>query len=89
MKVPAAIANGFSRWIDAVAGFVVALPWQFASPRTVKLIEVEDGEFTIHTPQRVFRTRFRSSSVSELSTVRSSALSPNRLRRLCAAAASS
>lgn len=53
MKVPAAIANGFSRWIDAVAGFVVALPWQFASPRTVKLIEVEDGEFTIHTPQEL------------------------------------
>lgn len=53
MKVWTAIANGFSRWIDAVAGFIVARPWHFASPRTVKLIEVEDGEFTIDAPQEL------------------------------------
>ena len=49
----ATIANGFSRWIDAVADFIVALPWQFASPRAVKLIEVEDGEFIVQAPQEL------------------------------------
>jgi general secretion pathway protein L len=53
MKVWAAIANGFLRWIDAVAGFIVAQPWHFASPRAVKLVEVEDGEFTIHAPEEL------------------------------------
>ena len=50
MKMWAVIANGFARWIDAVAGFIVAQPWHFASPGAVKLIEVEDDEFTIQSP---------------------------------------
>ena len=51
MKLPAPITEGFSRWIDAVARFVVAQPWLVASPRTIKLVEVEDGEFSIEIPQ--------------------------------------
>ncbi len=51
MKVWAVIANGFARWIDAVADFIVAQPWHFASPRAVKLIEVADDEFTIQSPE--------------------------------------
>ncbi|MFY9894933.1 MAG: PilN domain-containing protein [Xanthobacteraceae bacterium] len=49
MKVWAVIANGFARWIEAVAGFIGAQPWHLTSPRAVKLIEVEDDEFTIQS----------------------------------------
>ena len=37
--------RGFSRWIDGVASFIVASSWQFATPRIVKVVEVETGEF--------------------------------------------
>jgi general secretion pathway protein L len=47
MKAWTTIANGFSRWIDAVADFIVALPWRATSSRTVKLVEVDDGEFVV------------------------------------------
>ncbi len=50
MKRWTTIADGFSRWIDAVAGFIVAQPWQFTSPRVVKLREIENGEFAIQAP---------------------------------------
>jgi len=43
--------SGFTRWIDAVAGFV-ASTWQFATPRTIKIIETDTGEFIVcGTPQ--------------------------------------
>ena len=51
MKLWTTIADGFSRWIDAVARFIVAQPWQFTSPRAVKLREVENGEFAIQVPE--------------------------------------
>jgi general secretion pathway protein L len=52
MNVWTTITDGFSRWIDAVAGSIVALPWQFASSRVIKLVEVESGEFIIQaTPE--------------------------------------
>ncbi len=47
MKVWTTIADRFSRWIDAVADFIVALPWQFAPARAIKLVEVENGEFVL------------------------------------------
>ncbi len=47
MTTRATIANGFSRWIETVADFIVALPWRVASPRAIKLVEVEDGEFVM------------------------------------------
>jgi general secretion pathway protein L len=47
VKILTKITNGFSRWIDAVSGYVVASSWQFATPRTIKIIEVENGEFIV------------------------------------------
>jgi len=45
------ILSGFTRWIDAVAGFV-ASTWQFATPRTIKIVETDNGEFIVcDTPQ--------------------------------------
>ncbi len=51
MKAWTTIANGFSRWIEAVADFIVALPWRASSARAVKLVEVEDGEFVVQAAQ--------------------------------------
>lgn len=52
MSVWALIVSWFSRWIDAVADFIVALSSQFASPPRVRLVEVANGEFTVHpTPE--------------------------------------
>lgn len=53
MKIWAAIAGGFSRWIDTVADFIVTLPRQFASLRVIKLIEVENDEFIVQAPQEL------------------------------------
>jgi general secretion pathway protein L len=53
MKIWTTIADGFSRWIDAVADFIVTLSWQFASPHAVKLVEVENGEFVLHPIQEL------------------------------------
>ena len=41
------IAEGLSRWIDAVAATIVAWLGRFASPRAVRLVETENGEFEI------------------------------------------
>jgi general secretion pathway protein L len=47
MNVWTTVTNGFSRWIDAVADFIVALQWRFAPPRAIKLVEVDNGEFAL------------------------------------------
>jgi general secretion pathway protein L len=40
-------ANKFWTWINAVALYIAAMPWQFTSPRTLKLVEVAAGEFAV------------------------------------------
>ncbi len=47
MRALPAIAEGFSRWIDSVAGTVVTLLGSLASPRVVELVEDENGEFVL------------------------------------------
>lgn len=42
------LSQGFSRWIDLVADFVAAQVGRFASPRTLKLVELRNGEFEFH-----------------------------------------
>jgi general secretion pathway protein L len=46
------IADGFSRWIDCVAGALVRCREHLRSPRTVRLLEQDAGEFTIQMGQR-------------------------------------
>ena len=41
------ITNGFWRWLDRVAEAMVALVARIVTPRTVRLIEGERGQFTI------------------------------------------
>jgi general secretion pathway protein L len=53
MKIWATLTDGFSRWIDAVADFIVDLSWQFASPRPVKLIELGNDEFVLQPIQEL------------------------------------
>ena len=40
-------ANKFWTWINSVALYIAAVPWQFTSPRTLKLVEVAAGEFAV------------------------------------------
>jgi len=40
-----AIRDACSRWIDSVANFVSDMLGRFASPRTIRLVENENGEF--------------------------------------------
>jgi general secretion pathway protein L len=47
----AAIERGFRRWIDSVADFIVALVNRFASPRALKLVEIEADEFCLLAPE--------------------------------------
>jgi general secretion pathway protein L len=61
MKTLATIIQGFFRWIDAVAGTIVILLGWFASPRVIKLVEDENGEFVLYAGQQVTG----SSSTSE------------------------
>jgi general secretion pathway protein L len=51
MKTFLLIGAQLSRWIDAVAGTVRDILDQFHSPRTVKLLEDEAGEFVLQTDQ--------------------------------------
>jgi general secretion pathway protein L len=53
MKILATIAQGFFRWIDAVAGTFVTLLGRFASPRVVKLVEDENGEFVLDAGEQI------------------------------------
>jgi general secretion pathway protein L len=53
MKTLATIIQGFFRWIDAVAGTIVILLGWFASPRVIKLVEDENGEFVLYAGQQV------------------------------------
>jgi len=41
------IADLFTRWMDAVAAFVVALLRRFTAPNAVELVEEEDGTFVV------------------------------------------
>ncbi len=52
MKALSVVADGFSRWIDSVAGTVITLQGWLAPPPVVKLIEGEAGEFTIQADQQ-------------------------------------
>ena len=47
MKALLAIAEGFTRWIDSVAGTFVIWLDRFTPPRVVKLVEDENGEFVL------------------------------------------
>lgn len=47
MKAIEVITNSFWRWLDSVADFVIALVARIATPRTVRLIEGEHGQFTM------------------------------------------
>jgi hypothetical protein len=40
-------ANKFWTWINSVALYIAAMPWQFTSLRTLKLVEVAAGEFAV------------------------------------------
>jgi general secretion pathway protein L len=51
MPAIVAIRDLFSQWIDCVADFVFSLLGRFSSLRTVRLIEVEDGEFVPNVNQ--------------------------------------
>jgi general secretion pathway protein L len=53
MKALVTIIQGFFRWIDAVAGTVVILLGWFASPRVIRLVEDENGEFVLYANQQV------------------------------------
>lgn len=44
-----AIREGFSRWIDSVVDFCVALLDRFSPPRLVTLVEDRSGEFALHS----------------------------------------
>jgi general secretion pathway protein L len=48
-----AIADGFNRWIDLVAGTVVALFERFATPPTVRIVEKDRGEFLLEAGKKV------------------------------------
>src|ERR1700728_3853272 len=47
MKLAGHIAEGFSRWIDCVAGVLFALRRRFRTSRTVHLVEGADSAFTV------------------------------------------
>ena len=47
MTALAMIGEGFSRWIDGVADTAVAWHGRLASPRVVRLVEDENGEFML------------------------------------------
>ena len=49
MSVLRQITEGLSRWIDAVAATIVAWLGWFSSPRAVRLVEVENGQFEVRT----------------------------------------
>ena len=53
MKALPAITEGFSHWIDAVAGTAAAVFDRFDTQRTVKLVEDEDGEFVLQTDEKI------------------------------------
>ena len=60
MNTSMMLAEGFSRWIDEVAAFVVSMSEQFAAAPAVKLMEVDNGEFSVsvageqpHTMERI------------------------------------
>jgi general secretion pathway protein L len=52
MALPA-IAEGFLRWIDLVAGTIVTLLDRFATPHTVKLVEKDGGEFVLQADEKI------------------------------------
>jgi general secretion pathway protein L len=47
MRLLRQIGEGFSRWIDSVAATVLAVLGWLASPRTVKLVEQDNGELVL------------------------------------------
>ncbi len=47
MKALDTITNGFWRWLDRVAETMIALVARFVTPRTVRLVEGEYGQFAI------------------------------------------
>ena len=51
IKIRTTIEHGFSRWIDSVADFIAALFNRFASPRALKLVEIEADEFCLLAPE--------------------------------------
>jgi general secretion pathway protein L len=53
MKAFAVVSEGFSRWIDSVAGTVIALHGWLAPARAVRLIEGATGEFAIPAGRRI------------------------------------
>jgi general secretion pathway protein L len=52
MTMMEAIADGFLRWIDCVAGALIRCRAHLRSPRTIRLVEQDAGEFTIEIDQR-------------------------------------
>ncbi len=53
MKALSVIADALSRWIDSVAGTVVAWHGWLAPPRVIKLVENEAGEFAVRADQQI------------------------------------
>jgi general secretion pathway protein L len=49
MKSLRSIVDGFSRWIDSIAATVAGLLDRFASPRSIRLVECESGEFHLQS----------------------------------------
>src|SRR5579872_5384198 len=47
MKWISQVSEGFSRWIDCVAGAVLSVRSRFKSARVVRLVENADGAFTL------------------------------------------
>src|SRR5579872_1099888 len=50
MKFVRQIADGFSCWMDCVAATIVALLDRFMAPRAVRLVERQDGIFSLQMP---------------------------------------
>jgi hypothetical protein len=53
------IRTGFWRWLDPVAGAMIAIVARGASPRTVRLVENEEGQFAIVVADRGDRADWR------------------------------
>jgi general secretion pathway protein L len=53
VKALFAIADGFTRWIDSVAGTFVIWLERYTPPRVVKLVENESGEFVLRIDESI------------------------------------
>jgi len=63
MKELATIKEGFSRWIDSVVNIVAPLLGRFSSPRTVRLSEDGNSEFTLQVNEETAGSHLTGSRI--------------------------